>query len=137
MTIGFILAFLAVHFLELAKDNTIKNLFSFYSAPVLVLSVLIIPVIDMMRVFMIRIIRLRSPFSADRNHIHHRLLLVGLSPALTCFVLYIVNILFVLAAWIFRDKNPFIVFYTMIISAIILTQLPHLWFLFKKNKQVA
>ena len=137
MTTGFILALLSVHFMELSREVTVTSWFSYYSAPILVLSALIIPVIDMIRVFIIRIIRLRSPFSADRNHIHHRLMMLGLNPAQACIILYMINILFVIAAWVFRDRNAVTVFYVFMFSAFILTQLPQLWLMIKKKKQIA
>ncbi len=136
MTMGFILALLSVYFLELSRVTEMNMFFTYSSAPVFVLSALIIPVVDMMRVFIIRILRFRSPFSADRNHIHHRLLQVGFSPALACCVLYFVNILFVAAAWFLRFGDPVIIFYSLVFSAVILTQLPQLWLMFKKIKQI-
>ena len=137
MTTGFILALLSVHFMEFTREVSIASWFNYSSAPTLVLAALIIPVVDMMRVFTIRIIRLRSPFSADRNHIHHRLLMLGLNPAQACLILYLINILFVIAAWVFRNENAVNVFYILIISAFILTQLPQLWLMIKKKKQIA
>ncbi len=137
MTTGFILALLSVHFMEFSREVSITSWFNYSSAPTLVLAALIIPVVDMMRVFTIRIIRLRSPFSADRNHIHHRLLMLGLNPAQACLILYLINILFVIAAWVFRNENAVNVFYILIISAFILTQLPQLWLMIKKKKQIA
>ncbi len=37
-------------------------------------SILIYPIVDLIRVFMIRILNKRSPFIADKNHIHHLIL---------------------------------------------------------------
>jgi UDP-GlcNAc:undecaprenyl-phosphate/decaprenyl-phosphate GlcNAc-1-phosphate transferase len=41
--------------------------------------ILLIPLMDTLRVFGIRIIHGRSPFSPDRNHIHHWLIDIGMS----------------------------------------------------------
>ncbi len=136
MTTGFILAILSVHFMELSRNVPASPLFSYNSAPTLVISTLIIPVIDMMRVFIIRIIKFRSPFSADRNHIHHRLLELGLNPAQVCIILYLINILFVIAAWNFRNSNSGTFFYILVFSAFFLTQLPQIWLKFKKKRQI-
>lgn len=38
-----------------------------------VISILFYPIIDLVRVFILRIARGRSPFKADKNHIHHNL----------------------------------------------------------------
>lgn len=137
MTTGFILSLFAVHFMELTRDVTASFWLSYYYAPVVVLSVLIIPVVDMLRVFIIRIIHLKSPFSADRNHIHHRLLELGLSPAQTCIILYVVNLIFILSAWLLRGNDPLFIFYLISFSAILLTQLPYFVLLIKKRKQIA
>ena len=45
--------------------------------PIFVFSILSYPIIDIIRVFVIRIINKKSPFIADNNHIHH-LMLKGL-----------------------------------------------------------
>ena len=50
-------------------------------------AVLMVPLFDTLRVFAIRIISRRSPFSPDRNHVHHFLLDLGFSHrqiALSC-----------------------------------------------------
>ncbi len=75
MFVGFLLAFQGTIFLTY---NTAGNL-SYYlsNAPILLLAILSFPLLDTLRVFAIRIKEKRSPFSADRNHIHHRLLDLG------------------------------------------------------------
>ena len=50
------------------------------------LSVLSVPVFDTLRVMTMRMVRGRSPFSADRTHLHHMLMDAGLSPAGTLLV---------------------------------------------------
>jgi UDP-GlcNAc:undecaprenyl-phosphate/decaprenyl-phosphate GlcNAc-1-phosphate transferase len=54
-------------------------LFLLANAPLIAVAVLIVPLFDTLRVFSIRIIHGRSPFSPDRNHIHHILLDKGFS----------------------------------------------------------
>ena len=99
MTIGFILAILSLRFVELTKSVQLMELFNSRSAPVMVLAILIIPIVDTLRVFTIRIVKRRSPFSPDRNHIHHKLLQLGLSSRQVTVCLYLVNILFISAAF--------------------------------------
>lgn len=64
----------------------------------LVLSVLIVPVFDTVRVFTLRILKNKSPFTADSNHLHHRLLSLGLSHVQATLVLTVVNALFIVMA---------------------------------------
>ena len=42
--------------------------------------VILFPLVDLLRVFIIRIIKRKSPFTADKNHLHHLLLEKGMSP---------------------------------------------------------
>ncbi len=67
---GFVLAVLAIEFIEL---NLIE------SAPLVAISIIFVPLFDTLRVFAIRIFNGNSPFSPDKNHIHHYLLGLNLS----------------------------------------------------------
>jgi len=49
------------------------------SSPAVAVSILILPTVDTARVFIIRILKGKSPFSPDKNHIHHILKAKGLS----------------------------------------------------------
>lgn len=80
LLIGFFLAFFAVRFVNLNTTYRFDPR-SFFDAPIIAMVVLIVPIFDTLRVFMVRILNGRSPFSADRNHMHHILLDNGLSHA--------------------------------------------------------
>jgi UDP-N-acetylmuramyl pentapeptide phosphotransferase/UDP-N-acetylglucosamine-1-phosphate transferase len=136
MTIGFLLAIFSFRFIELAKSVQILDSFDYRHAPVLVFAILVIPLIDTIRVFTIRIFKKQSPFVADRNHIHHRLLALGLSTEMTCLVLYLVNLLFILSAWLLRRYEPVFILYLLIFIALIFTQLPSVWTYFKKKREI-
>jgi UDP-GlcNAc:undecaprenyl-phosphate/decaprenyl-phosphate GlcNAc-1-phosphate transferase len=72
LVVGLIIAILTVKFNEL---NIIKTIpYAIGAAPSVSLAIIIVPLIDTLRVITIRIGSGRSPFSPDRNHIHHRLL---------------------------------------------------------------
>lgn len=47
--------------------------------PLIALSLMIVPLLDMVRVFVIRLHKGKNPFRGDRNHLHHLLLETGLS----------------------------------------------------------
>jgi UDP-GlcNAc:undecaprenyl-phosphate/decaprenyl-phosphate GlcNAc-1-phosphate transferase len=57
--------------------------------PLFAMAVIAYPLVDTFRVFVIRTARGTSPFKADRNHIHHRLMALGLGHRGTTAVLYI------------------------------------------------
>lgn len=137
MTIGFVLAFFSLHFISLARTNPVEGWFDYTSAPVIVFAILVIPMIDALRVFTIRIFKWRSPFIGDRNHIHHRLLETGLKPPLVSILLYIINSLFILSSWVLREFDATFVLLGMISTALLITQLPVIWLRFKKQRQIS
>jgi UDP-GlcNAc:undecaprenyl-phosphate GlcNAc-1-phosphate transferase len=51
-----------------------------------------VPIIDTFYIIVRRVSRGRSPFSADRGHIHHRLLDLGLSHTQTVLLIYAICI---------------------------------------------
>ncbi len=91
MFVGFLLAYQTMAFLGLNEIATLP--FRVSNAPIIVLAVLAYPILDTLRVFIIRIMQKRSPFSADRNHIHHRLLGLRLSHKQATLVVSFANVL--------------------------------------------
>lgn len=57
------------------------------SGPALAVAVLFVPLFDVVRVFVVRMARGRSPWRADRGHAHHVLLARGLTAGQTTLVL--------------------------------------------------
>jgi UDP-N-acetylmuramyl pentapeptide phosphotransferase/UDP-N-acetylglucosamine-1-phosphate transferase len=76
MLSGAINAILVIRFISTAEDSKILPLLS---APAMGFGILLIPLLDTLRVFAIRILHGRSPFSPDRNHLHHLLLDRGMN----------------------------------------------------------
>jgi UDP-GlcNAc:undecaprenyl-phosphate GlcNAc-1-phosphate transferase len=64
--------------------------------------VLGLPILDMLRVMVSRIARGQSPFVADRTHLHHRLLESGLSQYETVSLVYGVQFVLVVLAYLLR-----------------------------------
>jgi UDP-GlcNAc:undecaprenyl-phosphate GlcNAc-1-phosphate transferase len=79
MMIGAILAFLAVRLSQGPEDIV--------STPAALLWTMALPGIDMASVIIRRTVKRRSPFAADRSHLHHVLLDCGFQPRSTAFIL--------------------------------------------------
>ncbi len=69
------------------------------SAVAIGFSVILVPLIDTVRVFSIRIIKGRSPFSPDRNHVHHILLAKGFAHASVTLTCVFSNILVIIGVY--------------------------------------
>ncbi|MBU3010515.1 undecaprenyl/decaprenyl-phosphate alpha-N-acetylglucosaminyl 1-phosphate transferase [Polaribacter vadi] len=76
LVIGFLLAYQAVNFLTV--DFNPNFLIQNTKSPVFILALFSFPILDTSRVFLLRIMKKKSPFSADKSHIHHVFLNYGL-----------------------------------------------------------
>jgi UDP-N-acetylmuramyl pentapeptide phosphotransferase/UDP-N-acetylglucosamine-1-phosphate transferase len=76
-----------------------------------------VPLFDTIRVFSVRILNRRSPFSPDRNHIHHLLLDKGMSHSMVTYTCVAINLLFIAFAFYAREWGSTIVLLTMIAAA--------------------
>lgn len=90
---GFIVSILAIQFIELG--NKTGQPFS-SAAPAVTLGVLFVPLFDTLRVFILRMAAGHSPFSPDKNHIHHRILAMGFSQISTVLLLGLLNVVVIL-----------------------------------------
>lgn len=107
--IGLVCSILVVKFIIVAPSNPV---WSISISPALGISILIIPLLDTLRVFIIRIGNKKSPFVADRIHIHHILLDKGLSHRDITFLLLGFNILIVGLVYMSRSLgNGWLIFF--------------------------
>lgn len=63
------------------------------------LAILCVPVFDTIRVMTMRMVHGRSPFSADKTHLHHVFIAAGVSHFITSVTEIIIN-LFIVAVWL-------------------------------------
>jgi UDP-N-acetylmuramyl pentapeptide phosphotransferase/UDP-N-acetylglucosamine-1-phosphate transferase len=68
-----------------------------------VISILFYPIVDIIRVFIIRVSKNKSPFIADKNHLHHILLEKINKHFLVVFLIISISILFVITAQIINN----------------------------------
>lgn len=92
MAIGFIIAILAIRFIEINRMQTAMIKFPIINAPLVAFAILSIPLFDMARVFTVRLLNKKSPFHADRNHFHHYLVDSGFSHAKSTGILIAINV---------------------------------------------
>ncbi len=62
--------------------------------PLFTMSLIIYPLIDLLRVFIIRVSNKKSPFSPDQNHIHHLLLNKGYSHFKIVSIVQLISLIF-------------------------------------------
>ena len=101
LMIGLVNAILVIKFINVASDPAIA--IPIGSTAAIGFSILIVPLLDTLRVFAIRIFKGSSPFTPDRNHIHHLLLNRGLGHAAITLICVSINIGFVVLAYSLRS----------------------------------
>jgi UDP-N-acetylmuramyl pentapeptide phosphotransferase/UDP-N-acetylglucosamine-1-phosphate transferase len=125
MIVGLILSVLTINFIELSFDS-LPYAFPFRSSPAMAIAILIIPLADTLRIFTVRLIQKRSPFQADRNHIHHQLLDFGLTHREAALTLYLVNIGFIITALALRNISSLTLLYILVVMAFVVFSVPML-----------
>ena len=78
-------------------EHPVKNV------PGMSIAIIFIPLYDTLRVFTLRIFSGNSPFSADKNHIHHLLLRLGCSHIQTSVILISVNFIIIMIGYNFQS----------------------------------
>jgi UDP-GlcNAc:undecaprenyl-phosphate/decaprenyl-phosphate GlcNAc-1-phosphate transferase len=104
LMIGLVNSILVIKFINVAGSDTVA--IPVQSAAAIGFAILIVPLLDTLRVFAIRIFNGRSPFTPDRNHVHHLLLDRGLGHAAVTFTCVGINIFFIVLAYLGRSLGP-------------------------------
>ena len=101
-----------IRFINVADSGAVS--FPVVSVVAVGFAILIVPLLDTLRVFAIRIYNGRSPFTPDRNHVHHLLLDRGLNHATVTFICVGINIGFVALAYFLKNLGPNYVLFLML-----------------------
>ncbi|HYQ58816.1 MAG TPA: MraY family glycosyltransferase [Draconibacterium sp.] len=120
---GAIIAILLIRFINGTPKVTPLGL---TASPAIAFAIICIPLIDTLRVVTIRILLRQSPFTPDKNHIHHRLLQLMPNHGKVTGVLVATNLLFIIAAafMTYSDVDINIQFFILLTSGIILSFVP-------------
>ena len=135
LLIGFIIAVLVIRFNEANiyisdsyELNTIFGIFTMPlkidSAPAVSIGVLMIPLFDTLRVFIVRIARKKSPFKADRGHIHHKFIDLGFSHKKVTLILVLYNIVFIGIAFFLQHIGILFLALTLLVIGTIAFYIP-------------
>jgi len=94
MTIGVILSLLAIWLIN--KDNSEMPFpLDQIRTPLVAMALLAYPLTDTLRIFTIRAFQGKSPFAADKNHIHHKMLLNGFTHTQIVLLVSVYSVLIV------------------------------------------
>ena len=103
LLIGILNSVFVIKFIAVAADPSLG--LPLQAAPAIGFAILIIPLVDTFRVVTMRILSRRSPFSPDRNHIHHFLLDLGWSHKKITLSISAAAVGFIIIAFFCRNLN--------------------------------
>ena len=91
--LGFWMANFLILFITSADVASVTNSFSIKleNIPIIAIATLNIPVLDTLRVMLVRVLKRKSPFRGDMNHIHHILIDKGINHFRTSIILCLIN----------------------------------------------
>ncbi len=111
--------------------------YSVASAPAVSFGIMIVPIIDTLRVFVIRLLQKRSPFSPDMNHIHHRLLKLGNNHIQSTSIIVGTNIGFILLSfWLSYFFGTNSLFVILFILGLAIGNLPSFILKYKREEPI-
>lgn len=118
LIMGYIIAIMTVRLLSL-EGVALENLHIKPMNKVLVIgSIIFFPTVDVARVILMRLINRKSPFAADRSHMHHLMIDKGLTHSKASFTLIICGLIMFGAIY---SINSFISYTTLSMVFILLT----------------
>tara|TARA_B100000508_G_scaffold133764_1_gene123928 strand:- start:102 stop:1151 length:1050 start_codon:yes stop_codon:yes gene_type:complete len=116
LTVGLIICVLAIRVIEYDFSSLPAEL-KHISKPIFAMAVLAYPLLDTFRIFLYRLLKGVSPFSADSNHLHHRLLKLGLNHAQTVVIIYLFSLLLISSSVFIKGLNTSLTF--VLLSSIV------------------
>ncbi len=122
LVLGFLFSVLSIKILccEVAPSNPHYML----AFPTVIMSVMIIPMIDTIRVFTLRILRGQSPFHADRTHLHHIFLRLGFSHLQASLTIIAMNAALFALCYSLRDINALLLAVILFTLGLALSLIP-------------
>ena len=100
-----------------STDPSVSKVYAIATGPAVAIGILILPLFDTLRVFLIRMSRGRSPFSPDRMHIHHLLIDFGFTHMQATGILVLVSTLFIALSLALQNIGTFYLIFVIIFLA--------------------
>jgi UDP-N-acetylmuramyl pentapeptide phosphotransferase/UDP-N-acetylglucosamine-1-phosphate transferase len=132
LILGLFMAILSVKFNEMNINESGK--YFIHAAPTVSFGILIVPLFDTLRVFVIRTLKGHSPFKADRNHVHHKLLSMGFSHIKATSFIILSNILIIIIVFTLNAWGIIDLMLLVLIVAIIISVLPEIMYFIKEKR---
>ena len=117
LVVGFTLAYLSIMVLN---TSLTESSFNFPHKPVFILSLFAFPLLDTLRVMILRVYNKKSPFCADKNHLHHLFLKNGFTHLKSTIFITLYSLLVIIISFYFSDYDILKHFIFSLIGSIVI-----------------
>lgn len=105
LVVGMMLSITAIHFINYNYNLSADHDFRFTGSVAPAICCIIVPLVDTMRIFILRLARKQSPFTPDKSHIHHSIMRLGFSHGKTTLLLSSMQVLYIVLALLLSSVN--------------------------------
>jgi UDP-GlcNAc:undecaprenyl-phosphate/decaprenyl-phosphate GlcNAc-1-phosphate transferase len=105
LVIGMLLAVMAIHFINVNYELPIESPYKFLSSIGTAACFIIIPLVDTLRIIILRLLKRKSPFKPDKSHIHHAIMRLGKTHSETTLILGGVHVFYIALAIVLHDLS--------------------------------
>lgn len=131
MVVGLLISYQIISLLSSQHTSSINYQES--NMPIKVLCLMSYPLFDTLRVFIIRIKDKKSPFNADRNHIHHKLIDAGLTHIQASLLIIFITLTLIIVSHLIKNIEINQQLFVILPIGIILYSIPN--YIYKKEKK--
>jgi len=124
LVVGFVLGSVAILLTQTSGAHT---------PPVVSLLILALPITDTIIVMGQRIINGQNPLSADRTHLHHKILELGIDHGVAVLFIYAVTLSWIFVALLLKDIPDYYLFVIFFIGTIVLNLFVRFLFINRQN----
>ncbi len=119
LILGMFIYIMAISIMQTPLDQ-VPEMWAHRSLPVLAMTTLSYPLVDTLRVFTLRALKGKSPFHADRQHLHHKLLHLGMTHLQAALFIHGYTALMVMLGFCIPEMNPTLAFFLLLSCAFML-----------------
>ena len=121
LVIGMMLAILSIHFINTNYGMPAMTPYKFNASIGTAACIIIIPLVDTLRIVILRLSKRQSPFHPDKSHVHHAIMRLGMRHSQTTLILAAVHIFYISLALIFKNLGDTYVLSGVIVLSFLLS----------------
>ncbi|MBX2944688.1 MAG: undecaprenyl/decaprenyl-phosphate alpha-N-acetylglucosaminyl 1-phosphate transferase [Cyclobacteriaceae bacterium] len=121
LVVGMMLAITAIHFINHNYNLPAEHAYRFSGSVAPAICFIIVPLVDTMRIFILRIARKQSPFTPDKSHIHHSIMRLGFSHRKTTILLSFIQSFYIVMAIFMHSVNDNYLLLTVMLLSVALS----------------